>query len=65
MYLLTNERYITYQTEFSFGRLGHALGWDMGLTGGLGVKKNVFFFRNLTRFGVWVTHMNGTCTGNF
>ena len=22
------------------------------------------FFQNSTRFGVWATHMNGTCTGN-
>ena len=29
MYLLTNERYITYQTGFSFGRLGHAQGRDL------------------------------------
>ena len=30
--VLTNERYKTYQTEFLFGRLGHALGvglWDL------------------------------------
>ena len=27
--LLTNERYITYQTGFSLGRLGHAQGWDL------------------------------------
>ena len=42
MYLLTNEIYITYQTGFSFGRLGQAQGWDLGYRGGLGVKK--FFF---------------------
>ena len=47
MYLHTNERYITYQTGFSFGRLGHTQGWDLGVLwggggggGGLGVKKN-------------------------
>ena len=39
MYLLKNERYITYQTGFSFGRLGHAQGLDLGYRGGLGVKK--------------------------
>ena len=38
LYLLTNERYITYQTGFSFGRLGHAQGWDLGVPWGLGVK---------------------------
>ena len=32
--LLTNERYITYQTGFSFGRLGHAPGVGLGGTGG-------------------------------
>ena len=40
--LLTNERYITYQTGFLFGRLGHAQGWDLGNRGGWGPKK--FFF---------------------
>ena len=36
VYLLTNERYITYPTGFSFGRLGHALGWDLGAPWGVG-----------------------------
>ena len=43
MYLLTNERYITYQTGFSFGRLGHAKGWDLGVPWGLGGVQNLFF----------------------
>ena len=60
VYLLTNERYITYHTGFSFSRLGHAQGWDLGAPWGVGVKN--FFFWNSTRFGVWVTHINGTCT---
>ena len=34
MYLLTNERYITYQTGFSFGHLGHAQGRDLGVPWG-------------------------------
>ena len=34
--VLTNERYKTYQTGFSFCRLGHAL--EMGLGGYLGAK---------------------------
>ena len=38
--LLTNERYKTYQTGFSFGRLGHAPGVRLGGTVGVGVKKN-------------------------
>ena len=45
VYLLTNEIYITYHTGFSFGRLGHAQGWDLGApwgVGGGGVKK-IFF----------------------
>ena len=39
MCLLTNERYITYQTEFSFGRQGHAPGVEHWGTRGWGVKK--------------------------
>ena len=39
MCLFTNERYKTYQTGFSFGRLGHAPGVGLGGTvGGCGVK---------------------------
>ena len=42
--LLTNERYKTYQTEFSFGHLGHALGVGLlGTVGGFG-GSNLFFF---------------------
>ena len=41
VYLLTNERYITYQTGFSFGRLGHAQGWDLGVPLGVGGKKKI------------------------
>ena len=36
MYLLTYERYITYKTGFSFGRLGHAEGKELGVPWGLG-----------------------------
>ena len=34
--LLTNERYKTYQTRFSFGHLGHVCPrvWDLGCAGG-------------------------------
>ena len=43
MNLLSHERYKTYQTGFSFGRLGHAPGVGLrGTVGGLGVK--IFFF---------------------
>ena len=49
--LLTIERYKTYQTGFSFRRLGHAPGVGLGGTmGGWGVQK--LFFTNSTRFGV-------------
>ena len=41
MCLLTNERYKTYQTGFSFGRLGHAPG--VGLGGTVGVEGSIFF----------------------
>ena len=35
-------------------------GWDLGVLWGFeGSKK--YFFWNSTRFGVWVTYMNGTC----
>ena len=36
VYLLKNERYITYQTGFSFGPLVHAQGWDLVYCGGEG-----------------------------
>ena len=42
--LLTNESYKTYQTEFSFGCLGHALGVGLGSTvGGGGGGPKTFF----------------------
>ena len=45
VYLLTNERYITYQTGFSQGRLGHAQGWDLGVP--WGVPGQFFFFSKI------------------
>ena len=46
MYLLTYVRYITYQTGFSFGCLGHAQGWDLGVPWGLGGGgQNIFFLK--------------------
>ena len=43
MCLLPHERYKTYQTGFSFGSLGHALGVGLGGTvGGWGGQKNFF-----------------------
>ena len=44
MYLLTNKRYITYQTGFSYGHLGHAKGWDLGVPWGVG-GQNSFFLK--------------------
>ena len=41
--LLTNERYKTYQMEFSFGRLGHAPGMGLGGTVG-GWWGQIYFF---------------------
>ena len=50
MCLLTHERYKTYQTGFSFGRLGHAQGVGLrGTVGGLGVKN--FFFSKFNQ--IW------------
>ena len=43
VYLLTYERYITYQMGFSFRRLGHAQGWDLGVPWGLAGQKLFFF----------------------
>ena len=47
MCLLTNERYKTYQTGFSFGRLGHApVGVGLrGTVGGLGGQNLFVFFK--------------------
>ena len=50
MCLLTNERYKTYQTGFSFRCLGHAQGVGLGGTvGGLSGQK--FFFRKFNQ--IW------------
>ena len=42
LYQTLNERYIKYQTGFSFGSLGHAQGWDFGVPWGVGGSKNFF-----------------------
>ena len=42
VYLLTNERYITCQKGFSFGHLGHAQGWDLGVPWGVGCQNEIF-----------------------
>ena len=49
VYLLTNERYITYHTGFSFGCLGHAQGWDLGVP--WGVRGSIFFFSKFNQ--IW------------
>ena len=53
MYLLTNERYKTYQMGFSLGRLGHGPGVGLrgtvGGGGGLGGQKK-FFLENQPDF---------------
>ena len=54
--VLTNERYKTYQTGFSFCTLGHAPGvglWDAG--GAQGVKKE--FFSNMVMWYIKSTGM--------
>ena len=52
---LTHERYKTYQTGFSFGRLGHAPGvrlrGTVGKGGGVWGSKNVFFFSKFNQ--IW------------
>ena len=52
MCLLTNEKYKTYQTRFSFSHLGHASGVVLGGTGKSGVKNLNFLKFNL--ICVWV-----------
>ena len=43
VFVLTNERYKTYQTGFSFCRLGHAPGVGLrGAGGAQGVKNKIF-----------------------
>ena len=43
MCLFTNERYKSYQTGFSFGRLGHAPGVGLGGTVGGWGRGSIFF----------------------
>ena len=45
MCLLTNERYKTYQTGFSFRCLGHAPGVGLGGTMGVEWSKKIFFWK--------------------
>ena len=44
--VFSHERYKTYQTGSSFGRLGHAPGWDLGVPwGGGGLGMSIFYFK--------------------
>ena len=62
--LLTNERYKTYQTGFSFGPLGHACPrvWDLGVLGG-----QKFNFLNMVMWHIKLKGMSSRpgYTGNF
>ena len=54
--VLTNERYKTYQTGFSFCHLGHAPG--MGLWGaGVPRGQKLFFFSNMVMWYIKSTGM--------
>ena len=46
MCVLANERYKTYQTRFSFCRLGHAPGVGLWGAGGALEVKNYYFFKH-------------------
>ena len=46
MCILTNERYKTYQTGFSFCRLGHAPGVGLRGAGGAQEGQKYFFFKH-------------------
>ena len=67
MSLLTNERYESYQTGFSFSRLGHAQGVGLGVPLMVGVKK--YFFSKIQLHLVNYLHewhimtCNGTIMG--
>ena len=62
MYLLTNERYITYQKGFLFGHLGHAQGLDLGVPWGVGGSK-IFFSEIQPDMVCELLTCIGTCTG--
>ena len=47
---ITNEKFKTYQTGFSFRHLDHDPG--VGLGGYMGFGGHNYFFRNSTKFGV-------------
>ena len=56
VFVLTNERYKTYQTGFSFCPLDHATGVGLwGAEGAEGVKK--FFFSNMVMWHIKSTRM--------
>ena len=66
VYLLSNERYITYQTGFSFGHLGHAQGWGLGVPWGVGGQ---FFFSEIQpdlvfELLAWIAHATAQFFGS-
>ena len=61
MYFLTYERYISYQTGFSFGHLGHAQGLDLGVPWGVGESN--FFSEIQPDLVCELLTCIGTCTG--
>ena len=62
MCLPTNEKYKTYQTGFSFGRLGHAPVVGLGGTvGGWGGQKLFFFSKIQPDCVCELLTRNGTC----
>ena len=50
--VLTNERYIAYQTEFPFCRLGHAIGVGLWGTGDAQGVKKIFFVSNMVMWHI-------------
>ena len=63
MYLLTNDRY-NISDEIFIWQPGSCPGVGLGGRYHGGVGGQNFFSRKSNRFGEWVTHMNGTCTGS-
>ena len=53
--VLTNERYKTYQTRFSFCPLGHAPGVGIWCAGGAQGVKIFFFFSNMVMWYIKLT----------
>ena len=52
VYVLTNERYKTYQIGFSFCHIGIAPGWDFGALGVPRVGGGAIFFSNMVMWHI-------------